>query len=794
MADRKLVYPLQNDKVVNWLILGPVEDTESGEDAAAFLARFEEPLEMGRVFVPGRESSWKYLACGENGRIEVADSNPANKALRYAAYVELSGGGLADTSLQVESNQAVSIILDGKPVSAGQNGCVRLAGKDHVRVWLVTEPVNCDPVFWLASVKLRGAGEDEIQAGFPTSARHPRRFQTIEKQFAGAHLEEAVNYKGGKFNLRWPEDTADDFSFHYQVQDEQERIYVEGTWTPEAGGTDIGHTIRLNERKYRVVLRAPAREYYELNNRYQIELPLQVLDTDYRAEPSGSYSARRKNALTYTSKKVETIHGQAALQLLGNEKNLDAALLGEAAGQLVGKSVEELKDFLLLGSMFLRGLPRRQTELKNKIKQAAQRILEQHDTSEDDLSDMAIVRDVSLIMAASIVRKKTAAKQPLARAKQWVRQKGMKGLDGGVSAGLYETVIAALACLCTFGGDEELIEMAAVMLDRLLIDLVTHSYQGALGCAMVSAEADTVKSNQMDATSGLMRMLFGVGVYNPYLTALICLAGSEYQFPSFLQDIAIDKQKDQLTREAINGRSLMLWREKSGMLSSFQDWEAGQAGKSEVVWKAVLGVDQAVFVNHPATISQNPHFSPGYWIGNARKPRVAQWKDVLVSVHVSQPEDLDFTHALFPTYKFDEYRLQDGWAFARHGDGYLALTAARGLQMTSTGVDAYRELRSYGFPNIWICQMGNSSRDGNFDRFIKKFGKLKLSWPDSGVEFKSIRGNRISFGWQKPFMVDGAVVGLDFSGKETSPYLTRNQEDEAMDLAFEGTLYRLTFK
>jgi len=42
-------------------------------------------------------------------------------------------------------------------------------------------------------------------------------------------------------------------------------------------------------------------------------------------------------------------------------------------------------------------------------------------------------------------------------------------------------------------------------------------------------------------------------------------------------------------------------------------------------------------------------------------------------------------------------------AFARKGDGYLALMASTGLEQVISGLDAYRELRSYGQDTVWLC-------------------------------------------------------------------------------------------
>ena len=50
----------------------------------------------------------------------------------------------------------------------------------------------------------------------------------------------------------------------------------------------------------------------------------------------------------------------------------------------------------------------------------------------------------------------------------------------------------------------------------------------------------------------------------------------------------------------------------------------------------------------------------------------------------------------FPTFAFDEYEIEKGWAFARKGKGYLAITARQGIELIKRGPDGYRELRSYG--------------------------------------------------------------------------------------------------
>jgi len=118
---------------------------------------------------------------------------------------------------------------------------------------------------------------------------------------------------------------------------------------------------------------------------------------------------------------------------------------------------------------------------------------------------------------------------------------------------------------------------------------------------------------------------------------------------------------------------------------------------------------------------------------------------------------LGFTHAYFPVWAFDEHVLrQDAndhlWAFARKGQGYLALTAARGLEFTVRGDNADRELRSYGQNNVWLCHMGRAALDGEFAEFQDKILALDVTFDSLSVRCATLRGETLALGWQGPLM------------------------------------------
>src|SRR4029079_8582078 len=97
------------------------------------------------------------------------------------------------------------------------------------------------------------------------------------------------------------------------------------------------------------------------------------------------------------------------------------------------------------------------------------------------------------------------------------------------------------------------------------------------------------------------------------------------------------------------------------------------------------------------------------------------------------------------------------WAFARKGDGYLALTASCGLEFITRGDSAYRELRSHGLHNIWLCHMGRAALDGDFAAFQDKILTLDVRYDDLTVHCGTLRGETLAFGWEGPLLRNGQV-------------------------------------
>ena len=335
-----------------------------------------------------------------------------------------------------------------------------------------------------------------------------------------------------------------------------------------------------------------------------------------------------------------------------------------------------------------------------------------------------------------------AEKQAMA----WMQRRGALGFANWDSPQVFADVFTALSHLVELAREEPVWGLASVLLDKLLFSMALNSYQGMFASTRGNTRTSELKSSLLEPTSGISRVLWGLGIFNPHISATVSAAlMKKYELPANIAEIAgfWPEELWSLEQQAAGETPVnkVMYRTPDYMLSSAQDYRPGETGSCEHIWQATLGPKCAVFSNHPACMSEDEEAEPNFWRGNGVLPRVAQWKDVLIALY-RLPEDdrLGFTHAYFPTMDFDETILRDNWAFGRHGDGYIALTASQPLELVNQGKTANRELRAYGRQTAWLCHMGRMAIDGDFSAFQEKILGLKIKF--EGLNTTAIHPSR----------------------------------------------------
>jgi hypothetical protein len=269
------------------------------------------------------------------------------------------------------------------------------------------------------------------------------------------------------------------------------------------------------------------------------------------------------------------------------------------------------------------------------------------------------------------------------------------------------------------------------------------------------------------------------------------------------------------------------WRSPDAMLSTAQDWRAGQRTESALVSQATLDGATSVFTNHP----KGAVGAGGTWSGDGAAPRAAQHDDTAIVVYAPQYEAggtsgpsgyQGFTHAFFPQDRFDEVVRQDGWTFGRKGDGYVALWSWRPTAWVPfdasvehpDGITNPFELKAAGGPdNVWIDHVGRASDHPGapdpFAAFIDSVtAKAPVVRPLAGgtackasspaglgsckhgkadgflVSYDGGDAPALTFGWspkaataKPPLTVDGLAVGLTDPGHRwSSPWASAGRD------------------
>jgi hypothetical protein len=133
------------------------------------------------------------------------------------------------------------------------------------------------------------------------------------------------------------------------------------------------------------------------------------------------------------------------------------------------------------------------------------------------------------------------------------------------------------------------------------------------------------------------------------------------------------------------------------------------------------------------------------------------------------------------------------WAFAQKGDGYLAITAARGLEFITHGNSAYRELRSHGEHNVWLCHLGRAALDGDFKAFQEKILALDVRFDDLAVRCATLRGETLSFGWEGDLKRNNQVQPLSGFKHYDNPYCVADLPATHLEVSYGDQTMRLKF-
>jgi len=308
------------------------------------------------------------------------------------------------------------------------------------------------------------------------------------------------------------------------------------------------------------------------------------------------------------------------------------------------------------------------------------------------------------------------------------------------------------------------------------------------------------------------RDLFETSLFKPF-KPLVDLTGGD---PNAARQLA-HSLRCTINIGVLSSVDTVTWRSPHAMLSSAQDYRPGCFGNQYHAWQATLNEDAVVFTTLPGNEPR-----PGdrwvdadlYWSGTGAMPRSAQQGSTAIHLYAPKfapngPGPLEtfsylpFTHAYFPTERFDEVRQVGNWTLGRAGDGYVALWSWRpttwrthdpAVTFTNGLTRPFDLVAEGGANNAWVVEVGDTTRWGSFDAFAAAVTAAQVEVTDLGpgpdglpkgfdVKYQSPGEGPVEFSSVGPFTVDGAEVPLHGTNRFDNPFGVTADDDTVIQIA-----------
>jgi hypothetical protein len=839
-------YKLSDGYIDHWLTAGPqiIEvEPKSGEtrfedyQERVFNDFYEEesgitelpvergPVTDGNIEAFGYKSNWSYYKCEEDHLVNHSESLSNYAFMRSWAYSRIRLRKSISIYLVIENFGRISVWINGKNELHSSYISSESAQKISLKINLTKgdneilvrfEQVGSRFTNHAFSLKVSedSDGLKQFYKGrvqIPSTIPNVHRRNEFEHAFQYAYLTRDIYSSQSAIEVQWVKRKYKSAVTHVRLQNARNQIFSEATDRGRPGDhAHLYHSMSLPEGPYNAVVMPVPREMYEESIRIRKILNLWVVGNhQYTTKPTGDFGERKAIALKEASMRSGNLFAELAKMAAEHWETVNVATIKESSLRVTTRQQDSSKELLgLLGMVYRFGdddhFP---VELHTVIQDCAigyaYSAIINLDPQGQLESDQLLYLTCKLLACQKFQSLKfeedgeegaNIIEKIEPEIEKWLLLRGQEGFSQWDSDQVLTDTLISLSYLIDFAESELIFDLASILFDKILVGIAINSFGGGLSSCMGFGSTMGIKGSVTQAVAGITRLLWGKGIYNHHLAGYVSVALMEnYQMPPIVADLACaDKVID--GREKHHEASKATYRTENFMLSSAQNYHPGTRGKREHIWQATLGPEAVVFTNHPGTASQNDSLTPNFWLGNAYLPKVIQLQDFAIVIY-NIPSDarLGYTHAYFPTFAFDTYKLIKNWAFAQKDDGYIALTASSKINLTKSGVGAYRELRVNGHQTIWICQMGNRAMDGSFTNFQRKITEIEPRYEGLEIELETLREKNVKFGWNHPLIVNEEEIKLDNPNHYDYPEVYAELPAKQIDVLFNDYLLRLSF-
>jgi len=340
-----------------------------------------------------------------------------------------------------------------------------------------------------------------------------------------------------------------------------------------------------------------------------------------------------------------------------------------------------------------------------------------------------------------------------ARAVKWLDRVEADGFQEFLSSNYAPITAGALMNIVDFADEADLRHRAAAQVDTISRMLAMHCFDGVTAGPQGRVYRGVIHPHTSRAQGMLHYALsHTVPGYDPWV--MFVASSPEYVPPGDLAALASQPARRHYRQADVE---IVLEKTRGYALSSVQipasfdapaaavPWKLaglfpGVPGYQQHVWNAALARDCHVFVNHPGETFDLGEARPGYWYGNGTLPRTRQNGGVVLQVYaIGDDHPVRFTHAHWPSDRFDAQEVRSHWTFGDRGGGRVALWCSAGIEPFDD-VLCGRELRARAARAAWVCVCAERDRDPDLATFAARCQAMRPAFDSQELEL-SLRGH-----------------------------------------------------
>ena len=347
------------------------------------------------------------------------------------------------------------------------------------------------------------------------------------------------------------------------------------------------------------------------------------------------------------------------------------------------------------------------------------------------------------------------------RLERWLDAAEAHGFIEWNSAAYYPIDFIGLFALYLYA-DAPLQCRARNLLDRLFRMISLHTLEGVAVGSQGRAYDKELRAGPLTELASYAAVAFGGGYLTSAVLALPYFCISDYEPPAECAAWAHWSGREALearyTQGVDHNARLQLFRTDASLISCVVEHGTGTHGHQQHVLDVALSGNPMarLWVNHPGEEDPWGEQRPSFWSGNGILPRVAEDGGVALMIFDIRKARVPYTHLFAPETHFDVIEQQGNWVFVASGDGYAAIWAANGMELSKEGPTARVEWRSPGQLNGWVVSIGSRMRDESFAAFMERHLASSLYFDGETRSLSlSLSGRSLSLDFDGSLRVDG---------------------------------------